>query len=187
MTSWSDMRLAPRIISYSRFPIGKGAQDRSSCCGHKLTGPTCRSSNTLTPCNHHSNPSSTTESIHRTVYIPDPIHPFAPPALFLSYQTRQAVVTSFSAPQSDGSFLKNGSADSIPPAMSFSETTALNMSTVVLVTGATGLLGRQVFNTFKSSGCLVVGQGYSRANPPTILKANLEDPEDIKRILDDVK
>ncbi|KAG2412952.1 hypothetical protein HFD88_010511 [Aspergillus terreus] len=71
--------------------------------------------------------------------------------------------------------------------MSFSETTSLNMSTVVLVTGATGLLGRQVFNTFKSSGCLVVGQGYSRANPPTILKADLEKPDDIHALLDDVK
>ncbi|KAF9886775.1 hypothetical protein FE257_011152 [Aspergillus nanangensis] len=71
--------------------------------------------------------------------------------------------------------------------MSVSETTQLNMSTVVLVTGATGLLGRQIFNTFKSSGCLVVGQGYSRANPPTILKADLEKSEDIKALLDDVK
>lgn len=61
------------------------------------------------------------------------------------------------------------------------------MSSIVLVTGATGLLGRQVFNTFKHSGCLTVGQGFSRATPPTILKADLENPEDIRRILDDVR
>lgn len=61
------------------------------------------------------------------------------------------------------------------------------MSTTVLITGATGLLGRQVFNTFKHSGCFVVGQGYSRATPPTILKADLEKPEDIKRLLDEAK
>jgi NAD(P)-dependent dehydrogenase (short-subunit alcohol dehydrogenase family) len=61
------------------------------------------------------------------------------------------------------------------------------MSSIVLVTGATGLLGRQVFNTFKHAGCLVVGQGFSRATPPTILKGDLEKPEDIKRILDEVK
>lgn len=61
------------------------------------------------------------------------------------------------------------------------------MSSIVLVTGATGLLGRQVYNTFKHSGCLVVGQGFSRATPPTILKANLESAEDIKGVLDDVK
>jgi dTDP-4-dehydrorhamnose reductase len=61
------------------------------------------------------------------------------------------------------------------------------MSTTVLITGATGLLGRQVFNTFKHSGCFVVGQGYSRATPPTILKADLEKQEDIKRLLDEAK
>ncbi|KAF7125458.1 hypothetical protein CNMCM5793_001697 [Aspergillus hiratsukae] len=61
------------------------------------------------------------------------------------------------------------------------------MSTTVLITGATGLLGRQVFNTFKHSGCFVVGQGYSRATPPTILRADLEKPEDIKRLLDEAK
>lgn len=61
------------------------------------------------------------------------------------------------------------------------------MSSTVLVTGATGLLGRQVFNTFKHSGCLVVGQGFSRATPPTIAKADLEKPDEIKQLLDDVK
>ncbi|PIG81043.1 NAD dependent epimerase/dehydratase family protein [Aspergillus arachidicola] len=67
------------------------------------------------------------------------------------------------------------------------ESTSEKMSSVVLVTGATGLLGRQVFNTFKHSGCFVVGQGYSRANPPTILKADLENKDDIQRILDEAK
>ncbi|KDE78623.1 C-3 sterol dehydrogenase/3-beta-hydroxysteroid dehydrogenase [Aspergillus oryzae 100-8] len=67
------------------------------------------------------------------------------------------------------------------------EPTSEKMSSVVLVTGATGLLGRQVFNTFKHSGCFVVGQGYSRANPPTILKADLENKDDIQRILDEAK
>jgi NAD(P)-dependent dehydrogenase (short-subunit alcohol dehydrogenase family) len=61
------------------------------------------------------------------------------------------------------------------------------MSSVVLVTGASGLLGRQVFNTFQHSGVLVVGQGYSRAAPPTILRADLEKSEDIKSLLDEVK
>ncbi|PYH92789.1 NAD dependent epimerase/dehydratase family protein [Aspergillus ellipticus CBS 707.79] len=71
--------------------------------------------------------------------------------------------------------------------MSSSDNPIANMSTTVLVTGATGLLGRQVFNTFKSSGCLVVGQGYSRATPPTILKADLEKSEDIKNLLVEAK
>lgn len=61
------------------------------------------------------------------------------------------------------------------------------MSSVVLVTGATGLLGRQLFNIFQRSGVIVVGQGFSRAAPPTILKADLEKTEDIKGLLDEVK
>ncbi|KAJ5664944.1 uncharacterized protein N7477_007392 [Penicillium maclennaniae] len=61
------------------------------------------------------------------------------------------------------------------------------MSSVVLVTGASGLLGRQVFSTFQHSGVLVVGQGYTRAAPPTILKADLQKSEEIKSLLDDVK
>ncbi|KAE8375397.1 hypothetical protein BDV26DRAFT_267907 [Aspergillus bertholletiae] len=71
--------------------------------------------------------------------------------------------------------------------MTTTESPLEKMSSVVLVTGATGLLGRQVFNTFKHSGCFVVGQGYSRANPPTILKADLENKNDIHRVLDEVK
>ncbi|KAJ0416385.1 hypothetical protein BJY00DRAFT_291676 [Aspergillus carlsbadensis] len=61
------------------------------------------------------------------------------------------------------------------------------MATTVLVTGASGLLGRQVFDRFKRSGCLTVGQGFSRANPPTIIKADLENPDDIKSLLDEAK
>ncbi|KAE8151482.1 hypothetical protein BDV25DRAFT_92163 [Aspergillus avenaceus] len=71
--------------------------------------------------------------------------------------------------------------------MTSTDSTTEKMSSVALVTGATGLLGRAVFNTFKHSGCFVVGQGFSRATPPTILKADLEKIEDIKRILDEVK
>ncbi|CAG8208989.1 unnamed protein product [Penicillium salamii] len=61
------------------------------------------------------------------------------------------------------------------------------MTSTVLVTGASGFLGRAVFNTFQHSGVLVVGQGFSRAAPPTILKADLEKQEDIKRLFDEVK
>ena len=71
--------------------------------------------------------------------------------------------------------------------MSSEETYPEIMSSIALVTGATGLLGRQVLNTFKQSGCLAVGQGYSRATPPTILRADLGKPEEIKALLDDVK
>lgn len=58
-----------------------------------------------------------------------------------------------------------------------------NMSLTVLVTGATGLLGREVLKAFKRGGWITIGQGYTRANPPTILKANLEDSKDIENLL----
>ncbi|KAJ5795291.1 NAD dependent epimerase/dehydratase family protein [Penicillium paradoxum] len=61
------------------------------------------------------------------------------------------------------------------------------MTSTVLVTGASGLLGRAVFSTFQHSGVLVVGQGFSRTAPPTILKADLEKEEDIKTLFDEVK
>ncbi|KAJ6070880.1 hypothetical protein N7467_012199 [Penicillium canescens] len=61
------------------------------------------------------------------------------------------------------------------------------MTSTVLVTGASGFLGRAVFNTFQHSGVLVVGQGFSRAAPPTILKADLEKNEDIQKLFDEVK
>lgn len=61
------------------------------------------------------------------------------------------------------------------------------MSHTALITGATGLLGREVTKSFKQAGWLTVGQGLNRAAPPTILKANLEDPADVKRILDEAK
>ena len=61
------------------------------------------------------------------------------------------------------------------------------MSHTALITGATGLLGREVRKSFKQAGWLTVGQGYTRAAPPTILKANLEEASDVKRILDEAK
>jgi nucleoside-diphosphate-sugar epimerase len=61
------------------------------------------------------------------------------------------------------------------------------MSHTALITGATGLLGREVTKAFKQAGWLTVGQGFNRAAPPTILKANLEDPSDVKRIIDEAK
>ncbi|KAL1982075.1 hypothetical protein VTN96DRAFT_1788 [Rasamsonia emersonii] len=61
------------------------------------------------------------------------------------------------------------------------------MSQTALITGATGLLGREVLKAFKRAGWLTVGQGFTRAAPPTILKANLEEPDEIKKLLDEVK
>jgi dTDP-4-dehydrorhamnose reductase len=61
------------------------------------------------------------------------------------------------------------------------------MSHTALITGATGLLGREVMKAFKRAGWMTVGQGFTRAVPPTILKANLEDTGEIEKMLDEAK
>ena len=57
----------------------------------------------------------------------------------------------------------------------------------VVVTGATGLLGRQVLDAYKSAGWKVTGTGWSRANPPSILKVDLAEEAELKTLLNDVK
>ena len=62
------------------------------------------------------------------------------------------------------------------------------MAQTALVTGASGLLGRQVLNAFrKDSNWKAVGQGFTRASPPDIVKANLTEAGEIEKLLDDVK
>lgn len=62
------------------------------------------------------------------------------------------------------------------------------MTQKVLVTGASGLLGRQVLNAFKKdSNWEAVGQGFTRASPPDILKADLTSAVEIEKLLDEVK
>ncbi|KAK4137667.1 NAD(P)-binding protein [Trichocladium antarcticum] len=60
-------------------------------------------------------------------------------------------------------------------------------SKTVLVTGATGLLGRQVVKAFASHGWTVKGTGFSRADGSSILKVDLSNPAEIEKVLDDVK
>ncbi|KAK6352508.1 hypothetical protein TWF730_009332 [Orbilia blumenaviensis] len=57
----------------------------------------------------------------------------------------------------------------------------------VLVTGATGLLGRQVVRAFDEAGWEVIGTGFSRANPPQILKVDVTEKGQVEKILDDVR
>ncbi|XP_034436890.1 methionine adenosyltransferase 2 subunit beta-like isoform X2 [Hippoglossus hippoglossus] len=52
----------------------------------------------------------------------------------------------------------------------------------VLVTGATGLLGRAVCREFENSSWLVIGTGYRRARP-RILRCDLTDEDAIRRLL----
>ena len=57
----------------------------------------------------------------------------------------------------------------------------------ILITGATGLLGRQVVKEFKRGGWDVVGTGLTRASPPSILKVDLGSEFEVKKVIEDVK
>ena len=61
------------------------------------------------------------------------------------------------------------------------------MTRKALITGATGLLGRQVLKAFKNAGWDVVGAGFSRARPPSIIKLDVFDQAAISSTLDDIR
>ncbi len=61
------------------------------------------------------------------------------------------------------------------------------MARKALVTGATGLLGREVLNAFQTAGWGAVGTGFTRATPPSTLKVDLNSQEEIAAVLDEVK
>ncbi|KAI1376448.1 NAD(P)-binding protein [Hypoxylon crocopeplum] len=56
-----------------------------------------------------------------------------------------------------------------------------------LVTGATGLLGRQVVRAFERSNWNIKGTGYSRADGLSVLKVDLVNAEQVAAALDNVK
>ena len=60
-------------------------------------------------------------------------------------------------------------------------------SRTALVTGATGLLGRQVVKVLGDSHWNVKGTGFSRADGTSILKVNLENPAEIEKALEETK
>ncbi|KAH6652176.1 hypothetical protein BKA67DRAFT_660938 [Truncatella angustata] len=57
----------------------------------------------------------------------------------------------------------------------------------VLVTGATGLLGRQVVRAFERKDWTVKGTGFSRADGTSILKIDLGSASDIEKTLETVR
>ncbi|KAI1979056.1 hypothetical protein LOZ54_006172 [Ophidiomyces ophidiicola] len=62
------------------------------------------------------------------------------------------------------------------------------MARRALITGASGLLGREVFNAFKKdSHWETFGQGFTRAAPPEILKADLTSAAEIEKLMDEVR
>ncbi|KAL0162405.1 hypothetical protein M9458_041801, partial [Cirrhinus mrigala] len=52
----------------------------------------------------------------------------------------------------------------------------------VLVTGATGLLGRAVYKEFKNNDWDTLGSGYNRARP-SFLKCNLLDEDAVRGVI----
>ena len=60
------------------------------------------------------------------------------------------------------------------------------MIRIAIVTGATGLLGRQVLSAFKEADWNVVGTGYRRSTA-ALRKLDLADDSAIPALLDEVK
>jgi S-adenosylmethionine synthetase len=61
------------------------------------------------------------------------------------------------------------------------------MAKTALITGATGLLGRQVITAFERKEWQVVGTGFTRAKPPSILKLDLGSEANITSTIEEVK
>ena len=61
------------------------------------------------------------------------------------------------------------------------------MAPKALITGATGLLGREVVVAFGRAGYDVVGTGFSRASPPKILKVDIQNADEVSKLFDEVK
>lgn len=56
-----------------------------------------------------------------------------------------------------------------------------------MITGATGLLGRQVLKAFERRDWTAKGTGLSRADGATILKVDLASTEEVEKALDHFK
>ncbi|RMZ78923.1 hypothetical protein DV737_g3673, partial [Chaetothyriales sp. CBS 132003] len=61
------------------------------------------------------------------------------------------------------------------------------MAPKALITGATGLLGREVVKAFEAAGYDVVGTGFSRASPPKVLRVDIQDADEVSRLFSEVK
>lgn len=57
----------------------------------------------------------------------------------------------------------------------------------VLITGATGLLGREVVEAFRLKRWTVKGTGYSRADGVDTLKVDLGNEAEVAKVVEDTK
>jgi len=61
------------------------------------------------------------------------------------------------------------------------------MSQCAVITGATGLLGRQVLRSFADADWDAIGTGFSRASPPRIRKVDIQDEDEVVQLFDALK
>jgi S-adenosylmethionine synthetase len=60
------------------------------------------------------------------------------------------------------------------------------MPETAIITGATGLLGRQVLKSFESAGYNAVGTGFSRATDH-IRMVDIQNTDEVNKLFDEVK
>ena len=56
-----------------------------------------------------------------------------------------------------------------------------------LVTGASGLLGRQVTQVFQTAGYEVTAAAFTRAWHPILIKVDIQDVDAVARLLAEIK
>lgn len=61
------------------------------------------------------------------------------------------------------------------------------MAQRTLVTGATGLLGRQVLKAFDDAGWESFGTGFRRGDLPKIHRVDIQNEDEVIKVLNDVK
>ncbi|CAF5082624.1 unnamed protein product, partial [Rotaria magnacalcarata] len=64
---------------------------------------------------------------------------------------------------------------------------SVHINKTVLITGASGVLGRQVANRFTNAGWNVTGLAYSRANKNHLVHCDLTNTNETDAIIRDVK
>lgn len=87
----------------------------------------------------------------------------------------------------DGNTRRSTSADKVWSFFKHPQIVTTMSQRTVAITGATGLLGRQVSRMFRLKGWNVKGTGYSRADGVDILKVDLQNAQEVAKLLDDVK